>query len=244
MVKLSKEQQIQENEYDFPYHYLNLLSPFQDVEYTSYIKIVKHLVSPLGGKSLFDFGCGDGRFEYELKDSGAKIVGLDHSMKALSFAKAFNREATFYDKEIMQFNPKQKFDYIVTIEVLEHIPPRELPKILSKLSNLLKPQGKIIVTVPSKNIPISSKHFQHFNEEVLRRYLEPYFKIEKIIGHHRTGPLSFFFRLINAFGRILEIISKGVASVYSRFLWNFYRHNIEICSPKNARRLIAVCSRK
>jgi len=246
MSHLSKEQAVQEEEYGFPYHYLNLLSLMQDVEYTSYLKIVKKLLQPLKNKALLDFGCGDGRFEYEVKNQGCKAVGIDYSKKALDFARAFNPESDFKGIDIRKFSPKQKFDCIVSIETLEHIPPKELPGIIIKLSKILKKDGKLVITVPSKNLPLSPKHYQHFNEESIKAYLEKEFSVEKIRGHYKLGLAQKIFRGINGLGRWLEAINRTgkFSRAYSEFAWRFFKNHVEHAPLSKAKRLIVICSLK
>jgi len=246
MVTLSKKQSVQEEEYNFPYHYLNLLSPFQDIEYVSYLKIVKKLLL-LKGERILDFGCGDGRFEYELKNENCKLAGLDYSNKAIAFARAFNfgsKNTTFYPLKLKYFKPKKKFDYVVSIETLEHIPTSELSEVIAILKNLLRKGGRLIITVPSKNVPLSDKHYQHFNEKDVRSLFSDDFTVEKIIGHHKKSSVYVLFRILNVMGRIFEtVLPQNLSSVYGRFLWKFYKSEFEFCSPSKARRLIVV-SRK
>ena len=45
---------------------------------------------------------------------------------------------------------KNSFDLIIALDVLEHVP--DLPKTLSDLFSILKPNGKLIVSGPTENI--------------------------------------------------------------------------------------------
>ena len=245
--KLSAQQKIQEDEYNFPYHYLNLLSRFQDIEYVSYIKIVKGLLGQLKGKKLLDFGCGDGRFEFELRKEGCSVLGVDFSKKAISFAKAFNYGhpgLSFVSADIRSLTGK-KFDAILVIETLEHIKPEELPEIIQALHRLLKKDGKLIITVPSKNLPLSPKHYQHFNEDSLKKTLNKQFNIKKVIWQYNLSySLRFAIRVLSVFGRVIELLNGqgAITQGYAKLLWKIYRAKMEIASLHNGKRLIAVCS--
>lgn len=237
---------MQEEEYYFPYHYLNILSLFQDIEYVSYLKIVKSLISPIKSKKILDFGCGDGRFEYELRAENADILGIDLSSKALSFARAFNPSINFLAEDINNFSSKSKFDYIVSIETFEHLPPQIIKKIVSSLAKLLKSDGKLIITVPSDNMPVADKHYQHFNEPKLSSFVKEHFVLDKAIGQHKMGFLSQMFRIMNFFGRFLELFLKNKAPVrlYARLVSRFYKRNVEIGPLNKTKRLIAVYRKK
>jgi 2-polyprenyl-3-methyl-5-hydroxy-6-metoxy-1,4-benzoquinol methylase len=250
MKELSTQQHIQEEEYFFPYHYLNILSPLTDIEYVSYIRIVKEIISKLNCKNILDFGCGDGRFEFEMKDSEVMVEGIDYSQKAIGFAKAFNlqnKKITFICQDLLKKSESRKYDAIVSIETLEHIPPKELKKLIKKFSKLLNKQGRLIITVPSKNVPLFSKHYQHFDEETLDSYFGESFVIDDIIGQYYIGSIQKIFRLINALGRILEIIlgkENSLTKRYSAFVWQFFKKYIENAPLNKAKRLIVVFSLK
>lgn len=241
-MNLSKEQKIQEDEYFFPYHYLDLISPLNNFEYIAYLSFVKSFL-PLNGERILDFGCGDGRFEYLLKDSNCKIFGVDYSKKAISFARAFNKTPKFFEKNIYELNFSEKFDFIVSIETLEHIPFDELEGIIKKISMLLKTKGKFIISVPSKNIPLSKKHYQHFDERNLRELLSPFFIVDSIKGISVIGFRRNFFRFLKLLARFLELIFPSSSKKSFSILRKIYFKQLD-CSPSRARRLVAICSKK
>jgi 2-polyprenyl-3-methyl-5-hydroxy-6-metoxy-1,4-benzoquinol methylase len=180
-MDLTSKQKAQEDQYTFPYHYLDVgleeYASILSVEYLSYINIVKSLLGDTKSKYILDAGCGDGRFSYELRGSGARVIGVDYSQDAIRFAKTFNPEATFFVQDLKNLKINKKFDDIVLIETLEHILPVEIPKVLKALDKLLKKEGNLIITVPTTNSTVSEKHYQHFTEESLRQTLKNYFTV-------------------------------------------------------------------
>jgi len=86
-----------------------------------------------------------------------------------------------------KFSTKPIFRCGNALDVIEHIPPDELPKIIEKVAKLLKPGGTFIVSVPSENIPVSDKHYQHNDENSLLVVQGNDFTIENISGQHRLG---------------------------------------------------------
>lgn len=249
MEKLVKKQRIQEGEYDFPYHYLDLKVDIyrliRRIEYLSLLDRVKNLLQPFQEQRVLDVGCGDGRFCYELKNEKVKVVGVDFSESAIRFAKAFNPEVEFFVQDIRKLNLPCNFDYALLIETLEHIPPEEVPKVLEKLSDILKRKGKLIVTVPSKNLSLSEKHYQHFTKESLESTLQGYFRITKIEGHSKIGIKRNIFTNLKRMGIFLfPFRNKLLMDSFYRFLKGYYKKHLETCNPEEGRRLIAVCEKK
>lgn len=249
-MKNLTRKQLQEREYNFPYHYLDLNGDeyklIRNIEYLSYLKIVKSLLKPFTGQLILDAGCGDGRFCYELKNEKAKIIGVDFSEKAIKFAKVFNPNVKFLVQDLKSLNLSYKFDYIVLIETLEHFKPKEMVHILKNLFNVLKNGGKLVITIPSKNLPITKKHFQHFSEDSLRKILKNNFKILRIIGHSKNNFHKKIFSILKKIALLIFPFRNKIKSInyFYRFLKSYYNKHLEIGSPRKCDRLIVVCKRK
>lgn len=94
------------------------------------------------GKTILDFGCGNGGFLLRAKKNAKNVQGIEPDIKV----------AAYFRKKGLQVVPdlnkvSQSFDVITLFHVLEHIPdPRD---ILYRLSKKLKHNGHIIVEVPN-----------------------------------------------------------------------------------------------
>jgi SAM-dependent methyltransferase len=248
-MNLTSEQQVQEEQYIFPYHYLDLFCEdykyLYYLSYLNYLHVVRDLIPQQ--KVVLDVGCGDGRFCFELQKTNktAKIVGLDYSKRAIEFAKIFNPKVEFFVKDLKELDLPYKFDYITFIETLEHINPHDIPLILTNLAHHLKDDGKLIITVPSKNIPVSKKHYQHFDPQSIANTLTPTFKVETIIGNSKLGPQRIIFNILQIIGIFIYPLRNKISLVrklYS-FLGNYYHKNIGRANPKKCTRLIVVCTK-
>jgi 2-polyprenyl-3-methyl-5-hydroxy-6-metoxy-1,4-benzoquinol methylase len=247
MNPLTKEQKHQEEEYTFPYHYNDLASEHNKIlrstEYLDLLDQVKNTLNPFNGQAILDVGCGDGRLCYQIKNENCKIVGVDYSERAISFARAFNPSVDFYVQDIENLNLPLKYDVVILMEIIEHFIPAKIPVILSNIQKVLKDDGKLIITVPSTNISLHPKHYQHFTEESLAKTLKSYFKIIKINGYHKTCFKKSVFNFLLKFGHFLYPFRNkiGLMKSYFTYIDRYYKKNISTGKPGECDGLIAVC---
>lgn len=114
------------------------------------------------------------------------------------------------------------------METLEHIPPKNIPKILNKLYDLLKENGTLILTVPSTNLPLQPKHYQHFSESKINLLLKPRFKVSSIIGYSKVGPKRKIFYFLQRIALILYLFKNRLRlfNRFLKFLYDYYRKNL------------------
>jgi len=120
------------------------------------LKIVCSMIKANNDKSginVLDVGCGEGGLGMLLKEmyvDEINIFGVDISEEALELAKPYYNKIIQVDIENENINrilQGQKFDYIVAVEILEHLVRPE--RLLKKLKTLLKPEGYFIVSFPN-----------------------------------------------------------------------------------------------
>jgi len=100
MKTLTNVQKVQEDLYEFPYHYIGqkieIYKLIWQIEYFSIFNIIKNILKPFSNQKILDAGCGDGRFCYEFRDQNVDIIGVDYSQRAINFAKGFNPNVDFF----------------------------------------------------------------------------------------------------------------------------------------------------
>ena len=184
---VNNKQQIQEAQYDYPYHYIPACDngKFSQVQYWSWgfrylggMEVVFDQLKKLSFDSLIDIGCGDGRFLREVakRHPNTKLLGIDSSTRAIQLAKAMNPGLDYKTINIIETPPQAKFDVATLVEVLEHIEPDKVESFLENTACVLHGEGWLILTVPHANKGLNEKHYQHFTSKTLQKLLEPYFR--------------------------------------------------------------------
>lgn len=94
-------------------------------------------------RSILEPGCAFGRnikFLIENGISPSAITGFDISPKMINLAREYikNKKVKLYASNLIDFNPKTKFDLVFTHGVLMHIPKDKIEDAINKLINLSK----------------------------------------------------------------------------------------------------------
>jgi glycosyltransferase involved in cell wall biosynthesis/SAM-dependent methyltransferase len=108
----------------------------------------------VAGATVLEAGCGTGLGARLFLAAGAsRVVGLDYSHEALAVARGRvnDHRAEFHRWDLNQTPlplEGERFDVVVCLEVLEHV--REQRGLLAELHRVLKPGGRLIVSVPDR----------------------------------------------------------------------------------------------
>ncbi len=123
---------------------------YQKLErYGYYPEKITFLLENFGrGKKNLDVGCGIGFIGEILLNQGYKVYGIDISSKRLKIAKKKGLIVKRIDVEKSKITfPKNSFDAIILGDILEHV--FDTDALLQKCWQLLKTNGKIIITTPN-----------------------------------------------------------------------------------------------
>jgi SAM-dependent methyltransferase len=191
---------LQEEEYEFPYHYVVRFGPsgFRQSFYDSWgmcyattIEFMLERIAAAGVGEIVDVGCGDGRFTREMLLRGARrAVGIDLSARAIALARAMNHDLPqlrFLHGDLADLGSEPPFEAAILMEVLEHVPQADAPAFLAGVRNLLQPGGRLFLTVPHANVPVEPKHFRHFTVNGLCETLAPSFEARTVLPFERGG---------------------------------------------------------
>lgn len=154
--------------------------------------------------SILDFGCGTGVFSYELGTLDYQVTALDLDLSPIKLLESkinYPKNINFIEGDFlkMDFN-NQKFDAIVALDVLEHIPIEMLPTFLDKFKEILKPNGYFVVSGPTENFlyklgrKIAGNDFTgHYHETTIseiKKVFRNYFEVKTI--KKLIWPLTLF----------------------------------------------------
>jgi ubiquinone/menaquinone biosynthesis C-methylase UbiE len=112
------------------------------------IKKIKPFIHP--GAAVLDIGCGDGALFKQISHIAG--VGIDPTLpSSLDLPNAKLVSGKFPD-DVPQRS--EKFDCVTMLAVLEHLPPSVQSELGESCYRVLKPKGKVIVTVPSRRTDV------------------------------------------------------------------------------------------
>ena len=132
-----------------------------EVFFATGVKEISTVFSYLGSRGVhpdpngeaLDFGCGVGRLTQALAERFARCHGVDISETMVKSARQLKRRDADYHlntKDDLSLFPDQKFSFIYSSIVLQHIPPAVVEKYLREFLRILKPGGILVFQLPDR----------------------------------------------------------------------------------------------
>jgi len=114
---------------------------------------------------ILDAGCSSGSYAVEVANAYPHMEVTAVDIKTIDFPLSFPPNLTFFEQNLMELETADAFDFIYSIDVLEHI--KENRPVMENLFRALKPGGYIFLHIPndraSKHIfPV--RHFKDFDK--------------------------------------------------------------------------------
>jgi len=177
---------------------------------------------------LLDFGCGSGYGTAMFAKYCQKAYGLDRSKIAIEYAAHKYGEDNLVfisgnalNRETLRKLGKQKFDLIVSFDVIEHI--KDYKKYIKNAYYLLAKNGRLIIETPNRLIgekyhqKMNEYHIKEFSPAELKHALKRKFRYVKLIGqnirpglkdivlkrHAATSNINLFLKVVR---KILETL--------------------------------------
>jgi SAM-dependent methyltransferase len=142
------------------------------------------------GVDVLDAGCGVGYGTAHLAEAAAKVVGVDLSEDAISYARAhYARPRTSF--EVMDVTalafPEASFDVVCSFETLEHL--REPPHAVREAARVLRAGGVYVVSTPRADRTCSSPdnpfHEVEYSPADFATLLREHFETVELYGQRR-----------------------------------------------------------
>jgi len=108
----------------------------------------------LRGRTVLDFGCGNGAQTASLLDEGCSVIGVDIDAGDLQILAGYARAGSLDSVLAVRYDGVHlpvrsgSIDAVICFEVLEHV--KDESATLGEIWRTLKPGGDILVTVPNK----------------------------------------------------------------------------------------------
>ena len=113
-------------------------------------------IARITGKQVLDIGCGGGILSDAMARKGAKVTGIDLSVKALRVAELHALEAGTRDVEYREISAEAlalqepaSFDVVTCMEMLEHVP--DPSSIVRACAELVRPGGWVFFSTLNRN---------------------------------------------------------------------------------------------
>ena len=140
-------------------------------------KIIAALVG-LPEKKVLELGCGDGRLAIAIARNGACVKGIDISRIAIESARRNAIDAHLpvifeLANAIEPSEPAGSYDYVVSVDVVEHLNPAQTAQHLSEVFRILKPGGAYVISIPCWEPPerVDILHLGNYHPWEFRRIL-------------------------------------------------------------------------
>ena len=145
-------------------------------------------------KKVLDVGCGDGRLMKIIQrlSKGTKMAGLDLHKPSIKKAKEAGLDVRVANSQKLPF-PTGSFDGVLCNSVFNHLYREEIGKTMEEIRRVLKPQGKLVISVSLQyewGKDYDWEHVTPYSKEKLDDALRYFnFKIEKRMFDRYNPPL-------------------------------------------------------
>jgi 2-polyprenyl-3-methyl-5-hydroxy-6-metoxy-1,4-benzoquinol methylase len=169
-----------------------------------------------GQEVVVDAACGSGYGSEILSKKAKKVVGLEISDHALSYAKKHHWRPNI---EFQKADLNQKIELpnafcnvIVSFETLEHLTNQEM--ILSEFRRILKPGGMLVISTPDRNLISGGLksdnpfHLKELTKEEFISLLGKFFVLEEFYGQGEVKELPWWKKIIKSL-RTITILRKA-----------------------------------
>ena len=155
-------------------------------------RIYKYVSDKFGDKekTILDYGCGSGYGTFLMSKHFSEVSGIDVSDETIAYCKA-NFKGNNINFSVLnplkQPFPDASFDFIFSFQVFEHVPLDQVEQYIQYVQNMLKPNGKAIITTPNcnnyhNNFSGNIFHVKEYSQVELEELFSKYMKDFRVIA--------------------------------------------------------------
>jgi O-antigen chain-terminating methyltransferase len=121
-----------------------------------YLRIFAGAVGP-----VLDLGCGRGEFLEAAREAGIRASGIDQSQECVALCSAKGLDAECADMfAYLASVPDRSLGGVLCSQVIEHLPPDQLPRLIHLLGAKLRPGARVVFETPNPEcLAIFATHF-------------------------------------------------------------------------------------
>ncbi len=111
------------------------------------------------GAEVLDLGCGAGIPMTRALASGRRVTGVDISTRQIELARANVPGATFVRSDFTTMEqPSRSVDAVTAFYAFVHVPQAELPRVVSRIADWLRPGGVLLAQFGSSDTRDEVEH--------------------------------------------------------------------------------------
>ncbi len=104
------------------------------------------LAETIPGGHVLEIGSGPGWDADQLEEAGLTVRRTDITQAFIDFQRARGKQVDRLDA--INDDLGGPYDAVVTLHVLQHVEPGDLPAVLAKVAGALRPGGRFLVSIP------------------------------------------------------------------------------------------------
>jgi 2-polyprenyl-3-methyl-5-hydroxy-6-metoxy-1,4-benzoquinol methylase len=140
-----------EKEFEFSHTPIDFRKYQSDFYEINRVKIIDRMIPEGQQRVALDIACGPGYFSQILSDKGWKTISVDADGQNIESARSYASEV-YLDSAIsfLSTQPKDKYEFVLALELIEHMPKSHGETLVKSIRRVLKPGGTLIISTPNK----------------------------------------------------------------------------------------------